>query len=83
MKSKSGRKPDYTLDFRKAISSMALLELSRLFEEMALDEVLEIHVQDKNTIADICKVLPQSSYEMNISEEENRVSRIKIKKKKE
>lgn len=79
-KSRLRRKPDYTLDFRKAITSMALLELSHVFEEMKSNQRLEILVQDKNTIADICKVLPKSSYEMNIMEEENSVSRIKIKK---
>ncbi len=80
MKSKSKGKPDYTLDFRKAITSMALLELSRLVDEMKSNQILEIYVHDKDTIADICKVLAQYSYEMNINEEENSVSRIKIKK---
>lgn len=80
MKPKQKQKPDYTLDFRKAITSMALLELSRIFESMEPNQILEIYVQDKDTISDICKVLPKSSYEMTINESENSVSRIKLVK---
>ena len=80
LKPKSRRKPDYTLDFRGAISSMVLLELSRVFEKMEQNQILNIYVQDKDTIADIFKVLPKSSYEMNIIEGKNSVNRIKIKK---
>ena len=80
LKPKQKHKPDYTLDFRKAITSIALLELSRIFEAMEPNQILEIYVHDKDTISDICKVLPKSSYEMNINEGENSVSRIKITK---
>ena len=59
---------------------MALLELTGVFEKMAPEQILEVYVQDKDTIADICKVLPQACYEMNIIEEEASVNRIKIKK---
>ena len=73
-------KPDYTLDFRRSITSIALLELSRLFDEMGINKTLSIIVPDKDIIADICKVLPKSSYEMNITEKEDSVSMINIKK---
>ncbi len=80
MKTRSRRKPDYTLDFRKVISSMALLELSRIFDKMEANQMLEIHVQNKDTIADIFKVLPKTSYEMTISEIESSVNLIRVKK---
>jgi len=51
-----------------------------VFEKMEKDQILNIYVQDKDTIADIFKVLPNSSYEMNIIEGKNSVNRIKIKK---
>ena len=77
----SEKKSNIILDFRKAIASIALLELSRKFDDMEEGQVLEICVQDKDTFADICKVLPKSSYEMNMVVEEDSVKRIKIKKK--
>jgi len=48
---------------------------------MGAKETLTITVLDKDIIADICKVLPKSSYEMNITERENSLTLIRIKKK--
>ena len=82
LNSKSKSRLNYTLDFRGTITSIGLLELSRLFDEMETNETLTITVTDKEIIADICKVLPKSPYEMNIIEQENSVSLISIKKRK-
>ncbi len=81
MNSKSKSKLNYTLDFRGTITSIGLLELSLLFDEMGPKETLTITLPDKDIIADICKVLPKSSYEMNITERENSLTLIRIKKK--
>ncbi len=81
MNSKSKSKLNYTLDFRGTITSIGLLELSLLFDEMGPKETLTITLPDKDIIADICKVLPKSSYEMNITEQENSLTLIRIKKK--
>ncbi len=72
--------PNCFLDFRKVVSFVGLLEMSRRFGEMKSGKKMEIIVRDMDTIADICKLLPGSSYKMTIKEEKGAINRIKIEK---
>ncbi len=74
---------DYTVDFRGAIASITLLELTDTFREMESDQILEILVLDPETISDIFKVLPASSYELVEMEDEAHGYRIRLKKLKD
>jgi len=76
---KTGKKSEYVLDFRGAISSITLLEMSNKFKEMKMNQTLELLVRDKETIDDIFKILPESSCTKNIINE-NTFDRIIIKK---
>ncbi len=58
------RKADYTLDFRGSISSISLLKMTRIFNEMKPHEIMEILGSDSDTRQDLFKVLPASSYEV-------------------
>ncbi len=57
-------KADYILDFRKSISSISLLKMSRIFKEMKSRQIMEILGSDPELQKDLFKVLPESSYEL-------------------
>lgn len=82
MQSRSKQKPDHVVDFRGAISSIALLEMSDRFKEMKKNQVIELLVDDKDTVDDIFKILPKSSYTEKMIDE-GTFKRIRIKKTKE
>ena len=71
---------DYIVDFRGAIASITLLEMTDTFREMKNDQILEILVLDPETISDIFKVLPASSYELIEMEDKTEGYRIQLKK---
>lgn len=63
---------DYKLDFRDAIASMALLELTRTFRKMKSNQTLEVSGLDADTRSDLFKLLPALSYELIDVEEQNK-----------
>lgn len=60
--------PDHILDFRGSLSSIALLKITRIFNEMGISETLEIVGADPDTRKDLFKVLPESAYEVIFAE---------------
>jgi len=79
LNSRSKQKPDYVLDFRGAISSITLLKMSDIFKEMKTNQILELLVHDKDTMDDIFKILPKSSYIKKVINEGS-FNRISVKK---
>ncbi len=76
------QKPDYIIDFRGAIASITLLELTNIFREMEVGQILDIFVKDPDTITDIFSVLPAPSYELiNMKERDASHYFIRFKKK--
>ena len=74
---------DYTVDFRGAIASIALLRMTDTFRGMQINQTLEILVDNQDTIKDIFKVLPSSAYvlyNMETIQEATAAYRIKIMK---
>jgi TusA-related sulfurtransferase len=71
---------DNTVDFRGAIASITLLEMTDTFREMKADQILKILVLDPETISDIFKVLPASSYELLEMEDKTEGYMIRLKK---
>ncbi len=71
---------DYTVNFIGSIASITLLEMTDTFREMKADQILEILVLDPETLSDIFKVLPASSYELVEMEDEQEGYRILLKK---
>jgi TusA-related sulfurtransferase len=57
-------KADYSLDFRGAITSLALLKLTRVFREMKSHQTLEVIGLDADTRSDVFRLLPAVSYEL-------------------
>jgi len=57
-------KADYSLDFRGAITSLALLKLSRTFREMKSNQTLEVLGLDADTRSDLFRLLPPVAYEV-------------------
>lgn len=57
-------KADYSLDFRGAITSLALLKLTRVFREMKANQTLEVLGLDADTRSDLFRLLPAPSYEL-------------------
>lgn len=57
-------KADYSLDFRGAITSLALLKLTRIFREMKANQTLEVLGLDADTRSDLFRLLPAPSYEL-------------------
>lgn len=74
---------DYLLDFRGSISSISLLKITRIFNEMKALEIMEILGLDPDTLQDLFKVLAESSYEVihkdGIEEKED-FHRLRIRK---
>lgn len=58
------KKADYSLDFRGAITSLALLKLSRTFREMKSNQTLEVLGLDPDTRSDLFRLLPPVAYEV-------------------
>ena len=78
------KKPDHTLDIRKAIPPISLLKVSQAFRAMKEQETLEILCADSDTRTDILKVLPSFSCELIFTEkcEEGGSSfRVQVKKR--
>ncbi|MBN1831987.1 MAG: sulfurtransferase TusA family protein [Deltaproteobacteria bacterium] len=79
------KKPDHTLDIRKAIPPISLLKVSQAFRAMNEQETLEILCADTDTRTDILKVLPSFSCELILMEEfekEDSSFRVQVKKSK-
>ena len=57
-------KADYILDFSQTITPFALLKMTQVMREMAMDEVLEIITRDADARADVFKVIPTASCEV-------------------
>lgn len=76
------QKADYQLDFGGAITSLALLKVTRVFREMKSDQVLEVSGLDADTRNDLFRVLPSVSYEvMTMDQHEDASFRIQLKKR--
>ncbi len=73
-------KTDYILDVGKSITPLSLLKVTQIFRKMEPKQVLEIIGYNPETRDDFIKVLPASSFEMLIMEEEQSACRIQIKK---
>ena len=58
------RKADYTLDFRGTISTIALLKVTQVFNDMKPMETIEILGCDEDTRRDLFRVLPEASYDL-------------------
>jgi hypothetical protein len=76
---------DYMLDFRGSISSISLLKITRIFNEMKALEIMEILGLDPDTLQDLFKVLADSSYEIihpntDAVEEKEEHHRLRIRK---
>jgi TusA-related sulfurtransferase len=79
------KRPDHTLDIRKAIPPISLLKVSQAFRAMKEQETLEILCADTDTRTDILKVLPSFSCELILMEEfekEDSSFRVQVKKSK-
>ena len=75
---------DYTLDFRGSISSISLLKITRIFNDMKALEIMEILGLDSDTLQDLFKVLADSSYEIidtEAVEEKEDFHRLRIRKR--
>ena len=75
---------DYILDFRGSISSISLLKITRIFNEMKALEIMEILGLDGDTLQDLFKVLADSPYEIintEAVEEKEDFHRLRIRKR--
>ena len=72
---------DYRLDFRDAITSMALLKLTRTFREMKSNQTLEVLGLDADTRSDLFRLLPALAYEL-IDDEESANASIRVRLRK-
>jgi len=78
------RKADHTLDFRGTISTISLLKVTQVFDEMKPMEILEILGCDADTRRDLFKVLPEESYDLITNDEVNaktRYHRVRLRKR--
>ncbi len=55
---------DFSLDFRGAITSLALLKFSRVFREMKSSQTLEVLGLDVDARNDLFKLMPVAAYEL-------------------
>ena len=73
---------DFQLNFKDAITSLALLKLSRVFREMKSEQTLEIFGVDAEARADIFRVLPAVDYQVIVVDRQEDASfRIELKKR--
>lgn len=80
------RKADHILDFRGTITPISLLKATQVLREMNASETMEILGCDPDTLSDLLKVLPASSYElmsMEGGEAGQTLYRIQLKKKRD
>lgn len=74
-------KADYSLDFRGAITSLALLKLTRVFREMKSNQTLEVLGLDADTRSDLFRLLPAPDYELiTVDEKDNAPIRVHLRK---
>jgi TusA-related sulfurtransferase len=74
-------KADYIFDFRGAITSFALLKLTRVFREMKSNQTIEVLGLDSDTRSDLFKLLPAVSYQViAVDERGNAPIRVRLKK---
>ncbi len=72
---------DYSFDFRGAITSFALLKLTRVFREMKSNQTLEVLGLDSDTRSDLFRLLPAVSYEvLAVEERGNAPIRVHLRK---
>ncbi|MBI5062925.1 MAG: sulfurtransferase TusA family protein [Desulfatitalea sp.] len=75
-------KADFSLDFRSAITSLALLKFSRVFREMKSNQTLEVLGLDADARTDLFKLMPAAAYELICMDEvEDTSFRVCIRKK--
>jgi TusA-related sulfurtransferase len=75
---------DYILDFRGSISSISLLKITQIFNDMKALEIMEILGLDGDTLQDLFKVLADSPYEIintEAVEEKEDFHRLRIRKR--
>jgi len=73
---------DYRLDFKGAITSLALLKVTRMFREMKADQTLEVCGVDVEARADLFRVLPAVDYDVTAMDRQDDASyRIELKKR--
>jgi TusA-related sulfurtransferase len=73
---------DFSLDFRGAITSLALLKFSRVFREMTSRQTLEVMGLDADARTDLFKLMPAATYELIATQEREAGSfRVCIRKK--
>jgi len=77
-------KADYTIDFRGTLSSISLLKVSQVFQEMKPDQIMEICGADPATRQDLFRVLPQAAYQLVTADGDDAqddICRLQLKKK--
>ena len=73
---------DYSLDFRGAITPLAMLKLSRVFREMRPNQVLEVLGLDEDTRSDLFRLLPEVSYDLlDMDENGGALIRVRLRKR--
>ena len=78
------RKADYTLDFRGTISTISLLKVTQVFNDMKPMETIEILGCDEDTRRDLFRVLPEASYDLICNDEvitNSRYHRVRLRKR--
>lgn len=53
---------DIIIDFRGSLSSISLLKVTQVFEQMKPSDVLEIRGADMDTLEDVFRLLPVNTY---------------------
>jgi len=66
-----GQKADHVLDFKGMLSPFSLLKVTGIFREMKKGETLEIDGCDPDIQTGLLKVLPPSSYELEMAASAN------------
>jgi len=57
------QKVDHIFDFRGSFAPIALLQLTRELDEMKVNEIMEIIGCGPETLADLLRIVPASSFE--------------------
>ena len=70
---------DIKLDFRNTFSSISLLKMTEIFGRMQPLQIMEIYGSDPDIRVDLLKVLPESSYDVLASDEENEQDFYKVR----
>jgi hypothetical protein len=77
-------KVDHTLDFRGTISTISMLKVTQVFNDMKPMETLEILGCDEDTLRDLFRVLPVASYDLMFNDEvptQPRYRRVHLRKR--